>query len=249
MEYLSWLFFCLSPFALFCSEDGNGLILCPIFIILGFVFKYAGSIFCNNTTPRAVVKVEPKEFWEWHYKERMRNTIAQKDSISDGLMAYKDKEARSWATTICGYHNAPVPSEGMQEQIARENGVTTEKTVKSNKINKDRIQIGKYFLMNELEERYRSTKIGKGGRENCCFPAMYIEEDKYKINSSDGMFISDQWAKDKYNKSISEIWSGMSEEEKNKAMKWIKEYEAKLMEQCNEYVYGELYDVDVRMDF
>ena len=120
MEYLSWLFFCLSPFALFCSEDGIGLILCPVFILLGFVFRWIGS--CSSGTPTAVVKVKPQEFWEWHYKDRMRNTLAQKETIGDELMAYKDKEARDWATTICGYHNAWVPPESTQEQIARANG-------------------------------------------------------------------------------------------------------------------------------
>lgn len=247
MEYLSWLFFCLSPFALFCSEDGNGLILCPVFIILGFVFKWAGSN--SGKTSQVVVKVEPQEFWEWHYKDRMRSTLAQKDTISDGLMALKDKEARSWATSICGYHNAPVPSEGTQEQIAKANGVITEKMVKERKEKKDRIQIGKYFLMNELEEKYYSTKIGKGGREGCCFPRTYIEEDKYKIELSDGRDVSDYWTKSKYNKSISEMWESLSEEEKTQATKWIDEYEKKLITLCNEYVYGELYEIDVKIDF
>ena len=245
MEYLSWLFFCLSPFALFCSENGNGLILCPVFIALGFIFKYAGS----NTGGGVVVKVDPQGFWEWHYKERMRATLAQKDSINDELMALKDQEARRWATSICGYHNAPVPSEEKQEQIARANGVITEKMIKQRKEKKDRIQIGKYYLMSELEDKYYSTKIGKGGRENCCFPRTYIEEDKYKIESSDGRHISDYWTKSKYNKSISEMWQSLSEEEKRHATKWAEEYEKKLIALCNEYVYGELYDIDVKIDF
>lgn len=247
MEYLSWLFFCLSPFALFCSENGNGLILCPVFIILGFVFKWIGNN--SSGTPTAVVKIEPQKFWEWHYKDRMRSMYVQKDSGDEGKMAIHDQEARQWATSMCGYHNACVPPEAMQEQIARANGVVTEQMVKEKTVNRDRVQIGKYFLMNELEEKYRSTKIGKGGRENCCFPSMYIEEDKDKIRSSDDRFISDYWTKSKYNKSISEIWRSLSEEEKNQATKWVEEYEEKLIKQCNEYVYGELYDIDVKMDF
>lgn len=247
MGFLSWLFFCLSPFALFCSEDGNGLILCPVFIILGFVFKWIGNN--SSGTPTAVVKIEPQKFWEWHYKDRMRSMYVQKDSGDEGKMAIHDQEARQWATSMCGYHNACVPPEAMQEQIAKANGVVTEKMRKERKEKKDRIQIGKYFLMNELEEKYRSKKIGKGGRENCCFPSMYIGEDKDKIRSSDDRFISDYWTKSKYNKSISEIWRSLSEEEKNQATKWIEEYEEKLIKQCNEYVYGELYDIDVKMDF
>ena len=247
MSYLSWLFFCLSPFALFCTEDGNGLIMCPVFIMLGFIFKWASNN--TNSTTRAVVKVSPQEFWEWHYKDRISSTLAEKDSVSDSFIAYKDQEARKWATTICGYHNAWVPPESKQEQIARSNGVVTEQMVKAKEVNKDRVQIGKYFLMTELEEKYRSTQIGKGGRENCCFPRMHIEEDKYKIKSSDDRLISDYWIKGKYNKSISEIWESLSYEEKTQATKWIEEYEEKLIRLCNEYVYGELYDIDVKIDF
>ena len=127
MESLSWIFFCLSPFALFCSENGSGLILCPIFIILGFVFKWAGNISVGK--PKTVVKVSSSEFWEWHYKDRMRGTLAIKDN-NDAFIAYKDKEARRWATTICGYNNAWVPPEATQEQIARANGVITEAMIK-----------------------------------------------------------------------------------------------------------------------
>lgn len=132
MDYLSWLFFCLSPFALFCSEDGNGLILCPIFILLGFVFKFIGGNIDN--TPTATVKIEPQSFWEWHYKDRMRSMYVQKDLGDEGRMAIHDREARQWATTICGYHNAWVPPEAKQEQIARENGVITEQMLKQKRV-------------------------------------------------------------------------------------------------------------------
>ena len=145
MEYLSWLFFCLSPFALFCSEDGNGLILCPIFIILGFVFKWIGN---NNSTPTAVVKVEPQKFWEWHYI----------DAIHKGR---SDSEAREWATTICGYHNAWVPSEGKQEQIARANNIVT-----------DKMKYNEGQLVNSQKEGYMIICLDKDGR---------LIEDKTKV--------------------------------------------------------------------
>ena len=195
MEGLSWIFFCLSPFALFCSENGNGLILCPVFILLGFVFKWIGSN--SNGTPTAVVKVEPQKFWEWHYKDRMRSTLAQKDTISDGLMALKDKEARSWATTICGYHNAWVPPEARQEQIARANGVVTEQMVKENTIKKDRIQIGKYFLMSELKLKY----------EDASWRArIEIEKDMKKIKISRHGGADDWYVKQEYGKTVKEMW-------------------------------------------
>ena len=195
MESLSWIFFCLSPFALFCSEDGNGLILCPVFIILGFVFKWIGSN--SSGTPTAVVKVEPQKFWEWHYKDRMRSTLAHKDTINDGLMAFKDKEARDWATTICGYHNAWVPPEATQEQIARANGIVTEQMVKERAIKKDRIQIGKYFLMNELRLKYENGNIHARRK---------IEEDIKKIKISHHGGADDGYVKREYGKTVREMW-------------------------------------------
>lgn len=248
MEFLSWLFFCLSPFALFCSENGNGLILCPVFIILGFVFKYVGSN--SGGTPTKVVKVEPQNFWEWHYKDRISSALAQKNTISDGLMALKDKEARQWATSICGYHNAWVPPEEKQEQIARANGVITEQMVKEKTENKDRVQIGKYFLMCELEEKYHTITIKDKTGKNCCYPDMTIEEDKYNIESSDGHQISDYWVQSTYNKSINEMWKILSENERAQATEWIEEYERKLIKAAHDYVDEDLYCMDsIKIDY
>ncbi len=244
---LSTIFFILTPFGFFCTGNGTGLITGSIFLILGFVFKWIESN--SGSTPTATVKVEPQKFWEWHYKDRMRSMYVQKDSGDEGKMAIHDREARQWATTICGCHNAWVPPEAKQEQIARENGVVTEKMIKERKEKKDRIQIAKYFLMEELENKYSSTKIGKGGRERCCFPKMEIKEDKYRIKTSDYSMVSEYWTKSKYNKSIREMWDSLSEEEKNQATRWVEEYEKKLMEQVNEYVYGDLYPINVEMNF
>ena len=244
MEGLSWLFFCLAPFALFCSESGNGLILCPVFIILGFVFKYAGSN--GGSTPKAVVKVEPQKFWEWHYKDRMRSTLAQKDTINDGLMALKDKEARSWATTICGYHNAWVPPEDTQEQIARANGVVTEKMIKQRTEKKDRIQVGRYFLLQKLKEEYEKCRAnGKCDTYRNGFPETIIEGDCRKIKLSNGRSIDDWNVKREYNKSVMELYEDLSEQEKNQIIEWAREYAIKLHKSIKEGRY--FYSVD--MDF
>ena len=225
MESLSWIFFCLSPFALFCSEDGNGLILCPVFIILGFVFKCIGSN--SGGTSKATVEVKPQEFWEWHYRDRMRSTLAQKDSINDGLMALKDKEARNWATTICGYHNAWVPPESTQEQIARASGVVTEQMVKANTIKKDRVQIGKYFLMCELKSKYDGVKTWRIRKE--------IENDMRKIKISRRGGADDWYVKQEYGKTVSEMWKTLSLDEREQAEKWVKEYEEKLIQAIKDY--------------
>lgn len=235
MKFLSWLFFCLSPFALFCSEGGNGLILCPVFIVLGFIFKWFDKKI--NGTPTAVIKIEPQKFWEYHYKDRMRSTIAQKDTISDGLMALKDKEARDWATKISGYHNTWVPPEAEQEQIARENGVVTEQMAKERTANKNRIQIGKYFLLKELSEKYYGRRFGKREQgDYCCYPWRRIKDDLYRIKLADGHAINEKWIELDYNMNIREIWDSLSEQEKAIAIKWIKEYEEKLLELINIYI-------------
>ena len=226
MEFLSWLFFCLSPFALFCSENGNGLILCPVFILLGFVFKYATN---NGDSPRAVVKVEPQSFWEWHYKDRMSSALAQKDTIGDYLMSAKDKEARSWATTICGYHNAWVPPETMQEQIARASGVITEKMIKEREKKKDRIQIGKYFLMSELKSKYED--INWRARKE-------IEKDMKTIKITNHGGADDWYVQQEYGKTVKEMWGTLSLEEKEQAEKWVKEYEEQFVRVVQDYEKG-----------
>lgn len=240
MEFLSWLFFCLSPFALFCSENGNGLILCPVFILLGFVFKWIKSD--SDSTSTAVVKVEPQKFWEWHYKDRMRSTLAQKGSINDELMAMKDQESRRWATSICGYHNAWVPPEDTQEQIARANGVITKQMVKENTIKKDRIQIGKYFLMCELKLKYDSVKTWRMRKE--------IEKDMNKIKLSRCGGADDWWVNHEYGKSVKEMWETLSSEEKGQAEKWVKEYEKKLIQSFQDYENHTGFTIrSVKMDF
>ena len=240
MEFLSWLFFCLSPFALFCSEDGNGLILCPVFIVLGLVCKLASGD--SGGTSKATVKIEPQKFWEYHYMDRMRSTLAQKDIINERLMALKDKEARDWATTICGYHNAWVPPEGKQEQIARANGVITEKMVKANEVKKDRIQIGKYFLMRELELKYDDIKNWHIQKE--------IENDMRKIKIARHGGADDWYVRREYGMTVGEMWRTLTLGEKQQAEKWVKEYEEKLIQAVEDYESHTTYRVKpVDMDF
>lgn len=268
METLSWMFFCLSPFALFCSEDGTGLILCPVFIILGFIFKALGNKTKRESyidsegkrkyyrikkdkqgNTQVIFEVDPSEFWEWHYKDRMRSTLAQKDSIGDGLMASRDQEARQWATTICGYHNAPVPPEAKQEQIARSNGVITKQIVKERAVEKDKIQVGKYLLMNELMKKHSATRVGIGGRNLCYCPQTRIKRDIDKIKTSNNSYITEYWAYNKYKKSVKEIWDGLSEEEKSQAARWVEEYERRLMNVAREYVEKKRNNDNIDMDF
>lgn len=247
MKTLSWMCFCLSPFALFCSDSGNGLILCPAFIILGFIFKWAGDN--KGKTQQSTIKLKPQEFWEWHYKDRMRSTLNQKDSVDDYLMSAKDKEARDWATTICRYHSTQAPPDAIQEQIARAYGVVTEKMIKEKAETQDRIQVGKYILMLELKEKYNSTQVGSGGIEARCFPEYEIKRDMDKIRAYNGSYISEYWSYKKYNKTLKEIWESLSDDEKNQAATWVEKYEIKLMEAVYAFVARKRNNTNVDIDF
>ena len=247
MESLSWMFFCLSPFALFCSAD-DGLLLCFLFIILGFVFKWRNSN--KGSIPRITIKVEPQNFWEYHYKDRINATLAQKESIRDELLALKDEEARKWATAICGYHNAWIPPEDTQEQIARANGVVTKRMIKQQVEESDRIQIGKYFLLQKLKAEYENKRIGDGinERRNTYkngFPEAIIDGDCRKIKLSNGRSVDEWDVKHIYNKSITEMYECLSEQEENQVIEWTREYAIKLHKSIKEGKY--FYSVD--MDF
>lgn len=238
MEYLSWLFFCVSPFALFCSDSGDGLILCPICIILGFVFKRAGS---RSGKSGVVVKVDPKHFWEWEYIKRITPIIAKRASINDELMAARDKEAREWATTICRYHNVWIPPESIQEQIARANGVVTESMVREKVIKKDRIQIGKYYLVRELYLKYENRKKWR--------ISLKIKDDMNKIESN-SICMCDWNIKREYGMTVSEMWKDLSPEEKEQVLEWFKEYAEKRIQTIEDYESRREFVIrSIEMDF
>ena len=227
MEYLSWLFFCLTPFGFFCTENGTGMITGTVFLILGFVFKFAGNN--SSGTPTATVKVEPQKFWEWHYKDRMRSTLAQKDTTNDSLMALKDKEARDWATTICGYHNAWVPPETTQEQIARANGVITEKMVEG----KDRIQFGKYYAMGKaiesLEKENEAIKFNskKWYEFHCSIDSLKHLRNAIAYTNIVEVHLTTMLSLEKKFGTYKEdeVWENvLSQDERAQSEKWVREY-------------------------
>lgn len=233
MNDFSKLFFWLAPFGLFCSRVVNGFVLCAIFIILGFVFKWIED---NVNT----IKIDPKELWELRYKDRMRYVVWEKASISDEVMAREDKEARGWATAVCDCHGAWIPPKETQEEIARAYGVVTEQMVKEKAEKKDRIQIGKYYLMRELKLKYEKT----------WYIRKEIEKDMRKIKMSYHSDADDWSVEKRYGKTIKEMWGTFSPEEKQRATDWIKEYEKKLTVAIRDYEERKSFVVQsVNMDF
>ena len=139
MTFFSTIFFFAAPFALFCSGGGNGLILCPTFIILGFMCRWLGS--GNIGKPK--LKVSPNEFWETNYGI----------SLAKGS---KDEDARIWATTMCRINSCRIPTDEEQEEIARKRGVVTEAMKKEKTDPIDRLQFGKYYALNKERDRWRT---------------------------------------------------------------------------------------------
>ena len=110
MEGLAFVFFGTAPFALFCSESGNGIILCIVFLILGGICKWIAN---GGLEPK--IKVEPKDWWETNYKLNMAQGRGHKIS----------KDLADYTTTI---NRFPMPSEEKKEEIARAMGAITPKT-------------------------------------------------------------------------------------------------------------------------
>ena len=235
MNGLSWLFFCLAPFGLFCSESGNGLILCPVFIILGFVFKWVENR--SNGNPTAIVEIEPQKYWECMYKDYVDTW-----SATFGMGIRMDKEARGGATSMCRIHNCWIPPEEEQERIARENGIFTEKMKQEEDNNWDRIQTGKHYLMNELKEKYEMVMFGKRGRGNRCkYPSLIIEYAIDCLEFADHSTVNEYFTKEKFDISCKEMWNAvLTAEEKSEATKWVEEYEKRLLQEVNDYVDNDI---------
>ena len=271
MKFLSSLFFILSPFALFCSPNGTGLLLCPGFIVLGFVFasKAEGTktekfsrvdengkqhdykIVTNKQgyVTKVVEQVPGHKFWEWHYKDAMIKAEIRNGKMDEWKIAIEDKQARQWATTVCRAHSAWVPPVEWQEKIARENGFVTEKTLKEREVQRDRVQIGKYFLMKELLEKYGHREIRKDGSDKHYYPRLRIQEDIDKIKMSGNSYVCEYYVMSKFNKSIIDMWNSLSKEEKAQSSKWVDKYEKQLMRMVDAYLDGKCYDVVVNIDF
>ena len=215
MEFLSWLFFCLSPFALFCSEDGNGIVLCIVFLVLGAVCKWI-----DNGGLKPKVKVEPKDWWEANYKLNM----------SQGRGHEASKNIADWTTRV---NYLPMPTEGEKERVARSIGVVTPQMRYDEEDRWNRIQVEKYRLMKELYEKYNkkvfrsedfvswTKNIGR-----YCLPYTYIE---YSMMVLKRFIRVQKWNKDPWTATI-------SKEEKDIAKKWIEEYEERLLREVNDYI-------------
>lgn len=247
MDYLGTMFFILTPFGFFCTENGTGFIVGPLFLILGFLCKWVANGGCQDlTTPK--VRVTPEEFWIAHFKSHYNNW---KDVKYIGNAA---ENARKWANDVARAHDITPPSNERYEEIAKELGYETlkayRKRVDDYKRQYNRLQSGKSYLMLKLYERYRASepyyflakKIEKA-REEICFYNSSIPAIGYSVFSRfKELFNEDN--KDLDSEEV--LWLDLTKEEKEEAQKWVDEYEEKFLAEAEKVLTEEWLSMEKR---
>lgn len=226
---MSTIFFILTPFGLFCTENGTGLIVAPIFLILGFICKWIenGGFEKINTS-----KVSSEEFWTIHFLDRYY-------SLKKSGMVCATEEAKGWADEVTKFNGGCPVSDEKFEQIAKEHGIVTKKEQKTTEDIFDRIQFGKYYLLGKLKEKYKNMSIvdkeGKWAIISWSHPQYIPIEELIDASQQALSFvgIGNNLTKlnifDKYKKEDDDIWITLSPREKEIAQAWVSEYEDRLV--------------------
>lgn len=215
----------MSPIALLCSKNGDGIVLFLIFIILGLICLWLGK---GGLDPK--VRVKKDDWWEEMYMSRLGQNAARKEKPD----ARDDKIARDIANWSAGNMKCRMPSEEEKEQIARSMGVVTYKMIYDEEDRWNRIQVEKYRLMDKLYEKYKEFgwvktedyRPGKLGTGRMCCPYEYIKSSKRFLKEHISVWYGNQ-----------DPWTATpSFEEKNIAREWIEEYEQRLIREVNDYI-------------
>lgn len=212
------VFLWTSPFALFCSKNGNGIYLCIVFLILGGICKWIG-----NGGLEPTIRVKPKDWWETQFRMSIDKKEGKQLSPND-VQASLD-----WANYITTANKCPMPSEAEKERIARSMGLTTPK-MKQEEIDKwDRLQVGKCYLLKEFQEQF--AKPGYVSR-----PDLYIEYSIRALQFSDRSTVEGYCTFHRFKKNIEEMWNTeLTKREKEEARKWVEEYKSRFFEELEEY--------------
>ena len=120
------MFFILTPFGFFCTENGTGLITGTVFLLLGFLFRWIA----NDGIERAnAPKVSSETFWRIHFTNRYSDTINKARGQRETF--YYIDEAKEWADTVTRANGGIPPSNERFEEIAKEIGIETRKAYES----------------------------------------------------------------------------------------------------------------------
>lgn len=206
--------FVIAPISLFCSQNGNGITLCIIFLVLGIICRWIGNGGLNPT-----VRIKKENWWEEHYKMCLGAQAANKDKLD----ATDDKIARENADYRTRIKNIPLPSEEEKEKIARSMGIITYKMQQDAKDSWNKIQYEKCRLMKEFEENTNWNEFGKGYNSF----RLYVEASRKAL----------EYHMDFYSVLKEQPWDKpLTTEEKLEANKWIKEYKERFLKEVNDYV-------------
>lgn len=224
MSSIGTMFFILAPFGFFCTENGTGLITGAVFLILGFVFKWIGN---GGLEPK--IKVNPKDWWETNY--RLNHAQGRGEETARNIADYTTRS-----------NGFPMPSEEEKERIAKSMGIKTRKMEQDETDRYDRIQVGKYYLITELMEKYKNVTIKE--REDgsplrtmrWCYLEFYIKYEQKNLKFARDGSVGGYNTCHRFKKNDVEIWNSLSSDERNEAMCWVAEYEERLLKEVNDYV-------------
>ena len=230
---LSTMFFILTPFGFFCTGNGTGLITGPVFLIIGFILKWVEE---GGIERASRPKVSSEEFWTIQFLQHYNTwkDVKEAHNTAEG--------SKSWADQVTRANGGIPVSDERFEQIAKENGITTRKMQFANRARFNRIQLGKYYLMGKLIEKYKDWKKEpvKNSEYKFAEPVRYIEASRKALKFATwtyGLTAEERKVVDYgFTENNEEGFNKLSVEEKSVAEKWVSEYEARFLEEVHSYI-------------
>lgn len=217
----SKVFLYTSPFALFCSENGNGGYLFLIFIAFGCICAWIGRGGLEHT-----IRVKPKDWWETQFRASI-SKHKEKQLSSRNVQASWD-----FANYITSVNDCPMPTEEEKEKIVRSMGLVTEKMEQREKQKKidewDRIQVGKCYLLKDFVKQFIDT-----GCDNII--ENYLKLSIKALKFYDNGIVDGYGTIHRFQQDIEEIWNTkLSINEKKEAERWLESYKSRFFKELEE---------------
>ena len=230
MSFLSTMFFILTPFGFFCTENGTGLITGTVFLLLGFLFRWIadGGIERANAP-----KVSSETFWRTHFTNRYSDF--KKSIKSQRENFYYTEEAKSWADAVTRANGGIPPSDERFEEIAKELGVETRKAHEKKMENNAFDALAVLAIIDGVKERIQNNLKSEQLNEKVTTNVIYKE-----IVGMLQKTISKTFSR--------KLWLNLSEVERNggkdELLKKIPEERAKYLCEWEERL-KEIWEIDV----
>lgn len=149
MEFLSTMFFILTPFGLFCTGNGTGLITGTVFLLLGFLFRWIADGGLERAT---ATKVSSETFWRMHFTNRYYGSGNVTENLNRPYISPED--AKGWADDVTRANGGIPPSDERFEEIAKELGIETRKA-RLEKLRNDRLYaLAVFSVLDDVKEQF-----------------------------------------------------------------------------------------------